>query len=109
MSSIPSEFTGVTAITKANVYYDGKVLSHAIVFPDGSRKTLGVVFPGTYTFGTGQPERIGLVAGECRVKLDGEKEWKQYRAGEIFEVAGNSSFEIEVPEGLCEYICSFLS
>lgn len=109
MTSIPSEFTGVTAFTKANIYYDGKVLSHAIVFPDGSRKTLGIVFPGTYTFGTGQPERMELVAGQCEVKLAGEQESRSYHIGDVFEIPGNSSFEIEVAEGICEYICSFLS
>jgi purine/pyrimidine-nucleoside phosphorylase len=109
MSTIPAEFSGVTAITKANIYYDGKVISHAIAFPDGSRKTLGVMFPGTYTFGTGQPERMEIVEGEVRVKLQGEETSTSYGRGGVFEVPGNSSFEIEVAGGICEYICSFLS
>jgi len=108
MSAIPAEFTGVTAIAKANIYYDGKVISHAIVFPDGSRKTLGLMFPGTYTFGTGQAERMDIVAGECRVLLKDEQTWTSYAAGQSFEVPGNSSFEIEVASGICEYVCSFL-
>ena len=34
--SVPTEFKNVTAIAKANVYFDGKVVSHSILFPDGS-------------------------------------------------------------------------
>lgn len=109
MSPIPAEFTGVTVIAKANVYYEGKVISHALVFPDGSRKTLGVVFPGNYNFGTGQPERMEIVAGECRVKLKDQQQWSAYAHGDTFEVPGDSSFDIEVTEGICEYICSFLN
>jgi purine/pyrimidine-nucleoside phosphorylase len=109
MSAIPTEFTGVTALTKANIYHDGKVISHAIVFPDGSRKTLGLMFPGVYTFGTGQAERMQLVAGSCRVRLDGKTDWSAYDRGDSFEVPGNSSFDIEIAEGICEYICTFLT
>jgi len=47
-----NEFSGVTAVAKANVYFDGKVVSHSIVFPDQSRKTLGLIYPGCFHFGT---------------------------------------------------------
>src|SRR5690606_20973160 len=107
--SVPAEFTNVTAIAKANVYYDGKVVSHAIVFPDGSRKTLGVMFPGSYNFGTGQPERMEVVSGNCRVKLQGENDWRDYAPGTAFEVPGDSSFEIEIADRDFQCICSFLS
>ncbi len=109
MNSIPSEFSGITVLTKANVYFDGKVVSHALVFPDGSRKTLGLIFPGTFHFGTGQPELMQIVAGDCRVKLDGEPDWTLYKEGAVFEIEGNSGFEISVGEGICQYICSFLT
>lgn len=109
MTSIPSEFSGVTVLTKANVYYDGKVISHPFVFPDGSRKTLGVILPGSFHFGTGQPEQIQLVSGSCLVKLDGENEARAYREGDVFMVEGNSGFEVSVDEGVCEYLCSFLT
>jgi purine/pyrimidine-nucleoside phosphorylase len=109
MNSLPTEFTGVTALTKANVYYEGKVLSHALIFPDGSRKTLGAIYPGTFHFGTGQPEQMQIVEGTCRVKLDGETESRMYAPGDSFIVAGESGFEIAVQEGICQYICSFLT
>jgi hypothetical protein len=104
----PSEFPGVTAIAKANVYFDGKVVSHSILFPDGSKKTLGLIYPGTYKFDTGLPERMEIVAGSCRVKLAGGGAFQPYGAGTQFDVPGKSSFEIAVDSGIAEYVCSFL-
>ncbi len=109
MSEIPEQFVGVTAITKANIYFEGKVVSHGIVSPDGSKKTLGLIFPGKYHFGTNQAERMQIVAGSCAVKLDSQSHEKGYRAGETFDVPAKSGFDIEVAEGICEYICSFIS
>jgi uncharacterized protein YaiE (UPF0345 family) len=108
MSSIPSEFPGVTAVAKANVYFDGKVVSHTLRFPDGTRKTLGLIYPGSYHFGTDAAERMEVVAGHCDVRLDGEAETRRHEAGQAFEVPANSGFTIAVPDGICEYICSFL-
>ena len=105
---LETEFSGVTAIAKANIYFDGKVVSHAIRFADGSRKTLGLIYPGSFHFGTDAAERMELVAGACRVKLDGAAEWKSYNADQRFEVPAKSGFDIEVSGGICEYVCSFL-
>src|SRR6266566_5361712 len=108
MSFPPTQFAGVTALTKANVYFEGKVVSHTILFPDGSKRTLGVVFPGRYHFGTDKAERMEIVAGACSVKLDGQAAPKDFPAGQVFEVPAKSGFDIEVKAGICEYICSFL-
>ena len=108
MSSIPKEFQGVTAVTKANVYFDGKVVSHTILLPGGARKTLGLIYPGKFHFGTDQGERMEIVAGQCRVKLDGQAGTTSYSAGQVFEVPAKSGFDIAVDQGICEYICSFL-
>lgn len=108
MKTTPTEFPGVTAITKANVYFDGKVVSHSILFPDGSKKTLGLIYPGKFHFGTDKAERMEIVAGQCEVKLDGKPAVKSYAAGELFEVPAKSGFDIEIKSGICEYICSFL-
>ena len=108
MSSIAKEFTGVTAVTKANVYFDGKVVSHTILFPEGSKKTLGLIYPGKFHFGTEKAERMEIVAGACVVKLDGQAPEANYSAGQAFEVPAKSGFDIEVKEEICEYICSFL-
>jgi uncharacterized protein YaiE (UPF0345 family) len=108
MASIPAQFDGVSAVTKANVYFDGKVVSHSILFPDGSKKTLGLIYPGKFHFGTDKAELMEIVAGSCTVKLDGQTEVKTYAAGTAFEVPAKSGFDIEVTSGIAEYICSFI-
>ncbi|MDX2111970.1 MAG: pyrimidine/purine nucleoside phosphorylase [Verrucomicrobiota bacterium] len=107
MANIPSEFTNITAITKANIYFGGRVVSHTLLFPDGSKKTLGLIYPGAFYFATGKAERMEIVAGSCSVKLKGATEVKHYKAGEVFDIPANSGFDIESIE-ICEYICSFL-
>lgn len=108
MSTIPQQFCDVTVVAKANVYFDGKVVSHSILFADGSKKTLGLIYPGSFHFGTDKAERMELVAGQCRVRLDGKADWREYGNGQAFEVPAKSGFDIEVKTGPCEYICSFL-
>jgi hypothetical protein len=108
MSQIPAEFPNVTAVAKANIYFDGKVVSHTILLPDGAKKTLGLIYPGAFHFGTAAAERMEIVAGACRVKLDGTSDWSNYVGGSVFEVPADSGFDIEVSTGICEYICSFL-
>jgi purine/pyrimidine-nucleoside phosphorylase len=109
MPNFPDKFAGVTVVTKANVYFDGKVVSHSVLFADHTKKTLGLIYPGSYHFGTGAPERMEIVAGACRVTLDGQAAASNHTAGQSFDVPGKSGFTIEVTSGICEYICSFLS
>ena len=106
--SIPTQFENVTAVAKANVYFDGKVVSHTIKCSDGSKKTLGLIYPGKFHFGTDKAERMEIVAGECVVKIDGEATIHTYGAGTFFDVPAKSGFDIEVGAGICEYICSFI-
>lgn len=40
-------FENVNVIKKANVYFDGKVTSRAVIFPSGEKKTLGIMQKGT--------------------------------------------------------------
>ena len=98
----------MTAVAKANVYFDGKVVSHSLVFPDGSKKTLGLIYAGQFHFGTDKAERMEIVAGQCGVKLDGQSQTNTYSGGQTFEVPAKSGFDIEVKSGICEYICSFV-
>ena len=104
----PTEFRNVTAVVKANVYFDGRVVSHAIVLPDGSRRTLGLIYPGPIHFGTAKAERMEIVAGASTVKLDGQKNTAGYAAGQAFEVPAKSGFDIVVASGICEYVCAYL-
>ena len=107
MNKPPEQFENVTAVCKANVYFDGKVVSHTIKFADGSRKTLGLIFPGEFKFDTGTPEKMEITAGICRVRLAGETAWRDYAAGAFFRVPGKSAFEITVTGGVTQYICSY--
>ena len=100
-------FDDVSVICKANIYFDGKVISHTILFKDGRKKTVGLIFPGSFTFNTDAPERMEIIAGNSRVKQDGSDRWVPYPSGTFFLVPGKSSFEIAVDEGVAEYVCSF--
>lgn len=103
----PERFENVSVVAKANVYFDGKVVSHSVFFADGSKKTLGVIHPGSFTFNTGAAERMDITAGTCRVRIAGSPQWTTYTAGSSFHVAAHSSFEIAVDDGIAEYVCSF--
>ena len=105
--STPTEFANVTAVAKANIYFDGKVISHALITEKGDKITLGLIYPGAYTFNTGAPERMDVVAGACRVRLKDAADWTEYAAGSHFLVPGDSSFDIAVDSGIAEYVCSF--
>ncbi len=102
------EFTNVRAVAKANVYFDGKVVSHSIFFASGEKKTLGLIYPGTYHFGTDKAEVMEITDGACAVVLDGTKEEKSYAAGTKFDVPAKSGFTIAVKSGICQYVCSFI-
>lgn len=101
-----SQFDQVSVIKQANIYFDGKCVSHTVLFPDGSRKTLGIIFPATLTFNTTEPEVMEINAGRCRVRLQDEDEWRSYVAGESFSVPGDTSFDIDVVETL-DYTCHY--
>lgn len=101
-----TQFDGVTVHTQANVYFDGKCVSHGITFADGTKKSVGVVLPATLTFNTGAPEIMECVAGGCEYLLSGSSSWVKSGPGEKFGVPGNSSFQIRVTEPY-HYICHF--
>ncbi len=102
------EFKNVTALAKANVYFDGKVVSHGITFEDGTTISFRVIFPGSYHFGTEAAERMDIIDGACKVTLDGSEEVSSYTAGQHFDVAANAGFTIEVVDGLAQYVCSYI-
>lgn len=96
----------IAVTTKANVYFDGKCVSHNITYPDGTKKSVGVVLPSTLTFNTGAPEIMECVGGACEYKLAGTDAWVKSGLGEKFSVPGNSKFDIRVTEAY-HYICHF--
>jgi uncharacterized protein YaiE (UPF0345 family) len=105
--SHPEQFDDVSVPCKANVYFDGKVVSHTLLFADGSRKTLGLIYAGSFTFNTDAPEHMAITAGHCRARLKGETQWRSFGPGSGFDVPAKSAFDIAVDDGICQYICSF--
>ena len=100
------QIQSVSIATKANVFFDGKCVSHAIVTANGEKKSVGVVLPSHLTFNTAAPEIMECVAGACEYKLAGSDIWQHSAAGDKFSVGANSSFEIKVAESY-HYICHF--
>ncbi len=101
------DFKNVSVVKKANVYFNGNVTSRTVMFPDGSKKTLGVMLPGTYEFSTGDKEIMEIYSGELEVKLPGEGSWKPVTGGQSFEVPARSMFTMKV-RTLTDYCCSFI-
>ncbi len=102
-----SEFNDVTVVREANLYFGGKVTSRTVKFADGTRKTLGIMLAGEYTFDTAAAEVMEMLGGEMDVRLPGSDEWKTYQAGESFEVPANSKFDLMVKE-FADYCCSYI-
>ncbi len=101
-----NQFDNVSVVKKANVFFDGKCVSHTVLFADGTKKSVGVIFPSSLVFNTGAPEIMEINGGKCRVRIKGETEWKTYEAGQSFSVPGDSHFDIETIE-LLDYVCHF--
>jgi uncharacterized protein YaiE (UPF0345 family) len=101
-----SQFENVSVIREANIYFDGKVTSRAVVFSDGSRKTLGIMLPGEYEFGTEDKEIMEILAGELDILLP-DCQWQSINGGESFEVPANASFQLKVRK-TTDYCCSYI-
>jgi hypothetical protein len=102
-----SEFKNVTIVKKANVYFDGKVTSRSVIFPDGSRKTLGIMFPGEYEFSTDEKEIMEIISGDLDVLITASEGWKSITSGQSFEVPAKSKFSLIV-KSLTDYCCSYI-
>ena len=101
------EFENVTIVKKANVYFDGKVVSRTVKFDDGSTKTLGFMQVGDYTFNTGVAEVMEFFRGELEVELPNQKEPLIINGTGSFEVPAHSSFTLHV-KSVADYCCSYI-
>jgi purine/pyrimidine-nucleoside phosphorylase len=102
-----AEFTNVTIVKPANIYFEGKVTSRTVLFPDGSKKTLGIMLPGDYEFATAEKEIMEIMAGDLEILLPGAGEWKKVKGGETFEVPAQSQFGLKI-KTVTDYCCSYL-
>ncbi|CAI6079081.1 pyrimidine/purine nucleoside phosphorylase [Cohnella sp. JJ-181] len=102
-----SQFDQVSVVKQANIYFDGKVTSRTVKFADGTRKTLGIMLPGEYEFGTDQKEVMEILAGELTVQLPGSDEWISISGTGEFTVPANAKFKLKVTQ-VADYVCSYL-
>lgn len=102
-----SQFEGVTVVKEANIYFGGQVTSRTVLFADGTKKTLGIMMPGEYEFGTADAEVMEIMAGELTVKLPGSDEWVSITGGQTFDVPANSKFQLRVAT-VTDYCCSYI-
>ena len=102
------KFETVAVVKAANVYFDGKVTSRSIEFPDGSKKSLGVMLPGEYEFGTAEKEIMEIYSGEIEILLPGSSDWASIKSGDSFEVPASSKFQIRV-HSITDYCCSYIA
>ncbi len=102
-----SQFENVSVTKQANVYFDGKVTSRKVTFADGTVKTLGIMLPGEYEFGTAAAELMEITAGELEILLPGSSAWQKVVGGESFNVPANASFKLKIYQ-LTDYCCSYL-
>lgn len=102
------KFENVTVVRKANVYYNGKVTSRTVFLADGTRKTLGIILPGQYEFGTAEKEHMEVLAGKLNVMLPGSDTWVTFEAGTVFDVSASSKFSVSADE-VVDYCCSYIA
>ncbi len=102
-----TEFKNVTVAKAANFYFDGKVTSRTLTFEDGSVKTLGIMMPGEYEFGTADAEIMEITSGELDVQLPGSDTSVTIKGGEQFEVEANAKFQVNV-KTITDYCCSYI-
>ncbi len=102
------QFKSVTVVKKANVYYEGKVTSRTVLFENGEKKTLGIMLPGDYEFGTDQKEIMEILAGNLKIQLPGSDAWIEIKGTYTFEVPANSKFKLKI-ETVTDYCCSYIS
>jgi uncharacterized protein YaiE (UPF0345 family) len=103
-----SQFDNVTVEKKANIYFDGKVTSRTVQFADGTKKTLGIMLPGEYEFGTDTTEIMEISAGRLKVQLPGQSEWLEIDGSGEFTVPANAKFKLQI-ETVTDYCCSYIS
>lgn len=102
-----SKFENVSVVKSANIYFDGKVTSRVVEFDNGDVKTLGIMMPGEYRFGTEKKEIMEILSGEVEILLPGDDLWRKVSGGDTFEVPADSAFDIKVMS-VTDYCCSYI-
>ena len=101
------QFKNITVEKKANIYFEGKVISRKIIFGDGSIKTLGVMLPGQYEFNTDSKELMEITSGKLEYQLLNHTDWITITDGMNFSILKNSSFKVKIIQ-IVNYCCSYI-
>ena len=99
------QFDQVSVGKKANVYFDGKCVSHTVSLADGTRKSVGVILPSTLRFDLTTKEEMEVVDGTAYVSINGEAE-KSFSAGQSWTVEAGAYFVIRADQPV-HYVCHF--
>lgn len=102
-----AQFDNVSVVKAANIYFDGKVTSRTVLFANGEKKTLGIMMPGDYEFGTADKEIMEILSGELDVKLPGSDAWVHITGGQQFEVPAQAKFQLKI-HTTTDYCCSYI-
>ncbi len=81
--------------------------SRVVLFDNGEKKTLGIMMPGEYEFGTDKKEIMEILSGELEVLLPGETEWLTINSAFTFKVPAKSSFKLKI-KTVTDYCCSYV-
>lgn len=103
-----TQFEQVSVTKQANVYFEGRVTSRTVWFPDGSKKTLGIALPGEYEFATALKEEMEILSGQLEIRLPGETAWQTVTAPAVFSVPAHAKFGMRV-QTVVDYCCSYLA
>ena len=90
---------------EVNEYFDGNVKSLSLK-TDDLPATVGVMLPGEYIFNTADKEKVTVISGALNIKLSENASEKTFVAGESFDVAENSAFNVRV-ESETAYLCLY--
>ncbi len=97
----------VSVVMKANIYENGRCQSRTIIYPDNTRKTLGVYLPGEFVFDSHEPEKVMVTYGKVEVLFEDDADWRTVNTGEFYDVPANCTFKVRCDE-IAEYICDYL-
>ena len=99
------QFDQVTVNKKANVFFDGKCVSHTVTLANGERKSVGVILPSTLRFDLTTKEVMEVVDGTAHVSINGAPE-QAFAAGQSWTVDAGAYCVIRAEQPV-HYVCHF--
>ena len=95
------QFDQVSVNKKANVFFDGKCVSHTVTLPSGERKSVGVILPSTLRFDLTTREVMEVVDGTAHVSINGAAE-QAFGAGQTLTDGSHGTYTVNGGVAKCE-------